>query len=93
MRACAIILATALVLTPLEARAVDLVIWWEKGFYPGEDEAIREIVAAFENKTGKHTELTFVPYTDLTGKVLASLKAEHPPDFLYGSPISDYFNQ
>jgi hypothetical protein len=42
---------------PLVARAADLVVWWEKGFYPAEDAAVRELVAAFEKKTGKTVEL------------------------------------
>ena len=61
MRRQAIVLAAALALAPLGARAADLVVWWEKGFYPQEDEAVREIVAAFEQKTGKQVELVFYP--------------------------------
>jgi hypothetical protein len=30
-------------LVPLGTRAADLVVWWEKGFNPGEDEAIARI--------------------------------------------------
>ena len=36
-------------------------VWWEKGYYPQEDEAVREIVAAFEQKTGKQVELVLLP--------------------------------
>ncbi len=53
MRVRAVLLAAALALAPLGARAADLVVWWEKGFYPEEDQAVRELVAAFERKTGK----------------------------------------
>ena len=49
-------LAVAL-LVPLGAQAADLVVWWEKGFYPQADEAVAEIVAAFEQETGKQVEL------------------------------------
>ena len=31
MRARAVVLAVAIVLAPLGARAADLVVWWEKG--------------------------------------------------------------
>ena len=61
MRVRAIILAAALMLAPLGARAADLVVWWEQGFYPEEDQAVREMVAAFEQKTGKKVELVFQP--------------------------------
>ena len=57
MRARAVVLAVAIVLAPLGARAADLVVWWEKGAYAQEDEALREIIAAFEQRTGKQVEL------------------------------------
>ena len=37
MRVRAVLLAAALVLAPLGARAADLVVWWEEGFNPEED--------------------------------------------------------
>ncbi len=46
-------------LAPPAARAADLVVWWDKGFYPQEDAAVREIIAAFEQETGKQVELVF----------------------------------
>ena len=57
MRRGAVVLALALALAPLGARGADLVVWWEKGFYPQEDQAVQEIIAAFEQKTGKQVEL------------------------------------
>jgi hypothetical protein len=39
-----------LVMAPLGAWGADLVVWWEKGFYPQEDEAVAEIIAAFEQE-------------------------------------------
>ena len=49
-------------MAPLGARAADLVVWWEKGFYDQEDEAVREIIAAFEQETGKQVELVLLPH-------------------------------
>ena len=46
MQVRAVLLAAALVLAPLGARAADLVVWWEEGFYPEADEAVAELVAA-----------------------------------------------
>ena len=49
-------------LAPLGARAADLVVWWEEGYYAEEDEAIREIIAAFEQGiSGKQVELVQQP--------------------------------
>jgi ABC-type glycerol-3-phosphate transport system substrate-binding protein len=47
------VLVAVLILVPLGARAADLVVWWDEGYYAEEDEAVREIIAAFEHKTGK----------------------------------------
>ena len=68
MRVRAVLLAAALVLAPLGARAADLVVWWEEGFNPEEDQAVREIVAAFEQKTGKQVELVFHPRAGAAGQ-------------------------
>jgi ABC-type glycerol-3-phosphate transport system substrate-binding protein len=59
VHAHAVFVALALILAPLAADAADLVVWWEKGYYDQEDEAVREIVAAFEQETGKQVDLVF----------------------------------
>jgi multiple sugar transport system substrate-binding protein len=65
MRSRAIVLATALLMALPGAQAADLVVWWEKGFNPEEDAAVREIVAAFEQKTGKQVELERPSHDDI----------------------------
>src|SRR4051812_7856224 len=78
MRARAILLAAALLLAPLTA-AADLVVWWQLGqVNPGEDEVVRELVGAFERKTGKHVEVAFTAQNDLSAKTLAALAARLP---------------
>ena len=85
LRVRAVVLAAVLiVMAPLGARAADLVVWWEKGFYPEEDEAVREIIAAFEQKTGKQVELVLHPQAELPDKIEAALEAGQPPDFAFG---------
>ena len=73
MRSEAVILAATLVMAPLGARGADLVVWCEEEFYPQENEAVAEIIAAFEQDSGKQVELVFHPYDDLPAKVLAAL--------------------
>ncbi len=80
-----LILGAALVMGPLGARAADLVVWWEKGFYPQEDQAVREIIAAFEQETGKQVELVQPTQDELFEKAETALQAGQPPDFLWGS--------
>ena len=84
MHAPAVLVALALILAPLGAKAADLVVWWEKGWYPQEDEAVRETIAAFEQKTGKQVELVQYSQAELAGKINAALEAGQPPDFVFG---------
>ena len=90
MRARAVVLAAALVLAPFGARGADLVVWWEEGFYAQEDEAVREIIAAFEQETGKEVELLQPTQHELPAKARAAIEAEQPPDFAFGLDVSFY---
>jgi multiple sugar transport system substrate-binding protein len=90
MRSATVILAAALVLAPLTAGAADLVVWWEKGHYTQEDEALAEIVATFEQDTGKEVELVQPSEGELPDKIAAALKAGQPPDFAFGVLLQDY---
>jgi multiple sugar transport system substrate-binding protein len=93
MRARAVVLAAALVLAPLGVRAADLVVWWDKGFYPQEDEAVAEIIAAFEQKTGKQVEIGFHPEGEHPTKIMAALKTGQLPDFAFGLAISNNISE
>jgi multiple sugar transport system substrate-binding protein len=93
MQVRAVVLAAALMLTSSSVSAADLVVWWEKGFNPEEDQAIRDIIAAFENKTGRHVDLALLTDDDLPAKSLAAVAAGQPPDFLFGLDIGDFFGQ
>ena len=87
MRKQAVLVALARVLAPLGAQGADRVVWWEKGYYSEEDEAVREIIAAFEHGPGAHVELTLVDQGELRGKIAVALEAGRPPDFLFGLRI------
>lgn len=84
MRTRAVVLVVALVLAPLGARAADLVVWWQKGFYAQADEAVAEIVAAFEQESGRKVELVQPAQNEVFDKAQAALAAGQPPDFLFG---------
>jgi ABC-type glycerol-3-phosphate transport system substrate-binding protein len=55
-------------------------VWWEQGYSPEEDAAVRETITAVEQKTGKQVELAFYPQADLPDKIAARLTAGQPPD-------------
>jgi multiple sugar transport system substrate-binding protein len=90
MHAHALLVALALILAPLGAQAADLVVWWEKGYYAQEDDAIREIVAAFEQETGKQVELVLLSDAELPDKIVAALEARQPPDLAFSLWLPEY---
>jgi multiple sugar transport system substrate-binding protein len=86
-------LTVALVAAPLDARAADLVIWWNKGFNSEEDAAVREIIAAFEQTSGKRVALTQPAEDELPGQVAAALETGQPPDFAFSVLLQYYIGQ
>jgi multiple sugar transport system substrate-binding protein len=84
MRCRTVVLATMLAMAPPGAQAADLVVWWQSDFHPQEDEAVAEIVAAFEQETGKQVELVQPAQGETIERAQAALEAGQPPDFLFG---------
>jgi multiple sugar transport system substrate-binding protein len=93
MRGRSAVLAAAIILAPLDARAADLVVWWEEGWYPEEDEAVAETIAAFDQGSGKQIELTQYSFAELPDKIEAALAAGQPPDFAFGTRIASYVSE
>jgi len=79
MQSQVIVLAVALVSAPLGAQAADLVVWWEHGQAAEEDEAVREIVAAFEQSSSKQVELVLRPQEELEADLAAAVEAGGVP--------------
>jgi multiple sugar transport system substrate-binding protein len=92
-RLAPVILAAMLMVAPFGARSADLVVWWQKGFYAQEDEAIAEIVTAFEEGNGKRVDLVLHELADFPGAIEAALETGQPPDFAFGTLIGSYFGQ
>ena len=86
MRVRAVLLAAALALAPLGARAADLVVWWDKAYYPEEDQALAELIRAFEAKTGLKVELVLHDDWDVPKAIEAAIAAGRPPDFMFAIP-------
>ena len=84
MRSRTAAFAVMLVMAPLGVKGADLVVWCEKGFYPQEDEAVRDIIEAFEEGPGKQVELVQYSQAELPDKIEAALEAGQPPDFVFG---------
>lgn len=65
------------------ATAADLTVWWNKSYYPEEDQQFDKIVKEFQAKTGKKVEYVMFTNEDVPRKVLAALTAGEPPDLSY----------
>jgi ABC-type glycerol-3-phosphate transport system substrate-binding protein len=60
------------------------VVWWQTDFHVQEDEAVAQIIVAFEQETGKQVELVQPAQGETIQKAQAALAAGQPPDFLFG---------
>ena len=88
------ILATAMVATGLisagNALAQEkLTVWWVKGFYKAEDDALFDVIKKFEAKTNVKVELSQYPVQDTIPKTVAALDSKNPPDVAY-SDVYDF---
>jgi len=75
-------LAIALGATPSFAQE-KLTVWWAKGFYRSEDDALYAVIRAYEAKTGVKVELSQYAGQDMNAKSMAALDAGAPPDIAY----------
>src|SRR5213592_2645822 len=57
-----------------------LTVWWAKGFYKSEDDALLQAVKKFEQKTGVTVDLSQYPVQDMIPKTVSALDAGTPPD-------------
>ena len=61
-----------------------LTVWWVKGFYKAEDDALFAAIKKFEEKNkGIKIELSQYPIQDMIPKTVAALDSGAPPDLAY----------
>jgi multiple sugar transport system substrate-binding protein len=60
-----------------------LTVWWVKGFYKSEDDALFEAIMKYEAKSGIKVELSQYPVQDMIPKTVAALDAGSPPDVAF----------
>jgi multiple sugar transport system substrate-binding protein len=58
-------------------------VWWVKGFYKSEDDALYAAIAKYEKKTGIKVDLSQYAVQDMIPKTVAALDAGTPPDVAY----------
>lgn len=68
--------------TKMRSESDVLKIWWDKGYYPEEDEALRTVVSNWERQTGHKAKLSFYTNDELSQKTQRAIQAGSPPDIL-----------
>src|SRR5215468_6279691 len=68
-----LIALAALTPAPVAAAGQTVTVWWNQGFYPAEDQAMRDVVAAWEKETGNKLDLTFYNGSDLPEKIISAI--------------------
>ena len=81
--ALATAVACGLVLSGAANAQEKLTVWWVKGFYKAEDDALLEMIKKFEAKSGVKVDLSQYPVQDMIPKTVAALDAGTPPDVAY----------
>ena len=78
-------LAGAALFAALPAMAQEtLTVWWVKGFYKAEDDALFAAIKKFEEKNkGIKIDLSQYPIQDMIPKTVAALDSASPPDVAY----------
>ncbi len=83
-RLCAALVAAGFLLGTAPASAQEkLVVWWVKGFYKSEDDALYAAIKKFEDRTGIKVELSQYAVQDGIPKTVSALDAGTPPDVAY----------
>lgn len=81
--AMALGLGTALAPAGAWAAGQTITVWWNQGFYPTEDQALRTTIAAYGKESGNKVDLTFYNGSDLPAKIIAALTTGNVPDICY----------
>ena len=82
--AVAVAAAIGLLYAAAPAKAQDkITVWFGKGFYKSEDDALLEAIKKFETKTGIKVELSQYAIQDMIPKTVAALDSGTVPDVAY----------
>jgi multiple sugar transport system substrate-binding protein len=80
----AALMAAGLLASGQAAAQEKITVWWVKGFYKAEDDALFAAIKKFEEKNkGIKVELSQYPIQDMIPKTVAALDSGAPPDVAY----------
>ncbi len=79
------LLAAGLIASGQAMAQEKLTVWWGKGFYKAEDDALYEAIRKFEAKNPKiKIDLSLYAPQEMIPKSVAAMDAGNPPDVAYG---------
>jgi multiple sugar transport system substrate-binding protein len=79
----ALFAASALIGSTQALAQEKLTVWWVRGFYKSEYDALFAAIKKYEDKTGVKVDLSQYPVQDMIPKTVAALDAGTPPDVAY----------
>ncbi|MEN9538387.1 MAG: hypothetical protein RLZZ126_622 [Pseudomonadota bacterium] len=83
--AAAALAATGVLTSGIAAAQDKVTVWWAKGFYKAEDDALFAAIKKFEAKYPKiKVDLSLYAPQEAIPKAVAALDANNPPDVAYG---------
>ena len=78
------LIALGLIGTGQASAQEKLTVWWVKGFYKAEDDALFAAIKKYEEKhKGVKVELSQYPIQDMIPKTVSALDSSNPPDVAY----------
>ncbi|MCL2923967.1 MAG: ABC transporter substrate-binding protein [Trichodesmium sp. MAG_R04] len=60
-----------------------LTIWWNRGYYPEQEEALKKVVAKWEEKTDNKVKLLFFSEDDILQAAIEGLEVGKTPDIFF----------
>src|SRR5215510_116324 len=75
--------ACGLMLSGAASAQEKLTVWWVKGFYKSDDDALFAAIRKYEDKTGVKVDLSQYAVQDMIPKTVSALDAGTPPDVAY----------
>ncbi len=80
----AVAMGGGLALPQAASQAAETVtVWWNQGYYPAEDQALKDMVGAWEKQTGNTINLTIYNGSDLPAKIISAITTGQVPDLCY----------
>ena len=85
--ASAALVATSLLAAGQAAAQGKLTVWWEKGFYKAEDDALFAVIKRFETKHKMKVDLSLYGAQEVIPMMVAALDSGNPPDVGFGNVL------